>query len=328
MSYSTVNVATNDPAILVVSTRLASSLDAGQTWSDAGISPNATSELLISPGAPTPDYWAVWRHEVSRLVYDPFDNDTNRRWKLMWHRYLAAHLPGTSEATRQFRHGWMSYATAATPSGPWTERKLFVGSGYDASNDVTIGPPEYDLSTLDAGLSDCQLFTEPGMLVKSAAVPSGSNVYVSLHCAGTTHKIVLLRCTGSFAPNNCAYLGDLLTAAEAQQFAPLGETYVAFSASELVSAGGRDYLIVSPMSPDDLYLGCLVFEIQDLDTAALIRNAGDPVLVKRIGGSSTSGFHGACGYTPAATASGIIYGKASATQSPAFQLFKSGKHLP
>jgi hypothetical protein len=327
MSYSTVNASVNDPVLLTVNTRLASSTDAGQSWTDAGVVPNVTQEFLVSPGPPLPDYWAAWRYEVSRLVYDPHDTDGNRRWKLVWHRYLAAHLPGEAEARRLFEHGWIGYATAATPNGPWTERKLFVGSAYDTANNATIGVPEYNLATLFPGLSGCEVFTEPGLLGSAAATPSANNIYVSLHCAGTTNKIVLLRCTGNFAPNNCTYLGDLLDASEANQFAPVGESYSGFSASELVAAGGRNFLIVSPVS-GEYYRGCLVFEIQDLDSAALVRSAGDPVLVRRIGGSAASGFHGACGYTPGATATGLLYGQVNATATQPFQLFESDVHLP
>jgi len=320
MSYSTVNVSPNDPVLTHVSTRIASSTDAGQTWADAGVAPNTNQDELIVPGFPTPSYWTTWQHEVSRLVYDPFDADPNRRWKLLWHRYRTANVSG--KAVRLFQHGWMAYSTSTNATGSWSaERKLFVGSGYDGVNDVVIGPPEQNLASRFAGLSNCTAFTEPGLLATAAGV------YISLHCAGPGNKIVLLRCTGDFSAGNCTYRGDLLAAGEAQPFAPSGESYTGFSATDLVSAGGKNYLIVSPTAGDD-YRGCLVFEIDSLDSATLVRSGGNPVPIRQLGGTASFGFHGACGYASAATASGIIYGKASSQVSPPFRLFNTGLPIP
>jgi len=320
MSYSAVNGSPNDPVLLHVSTRIASSVDGGQTWTDAGIALNTNQDDLIVPGAPAPSFWVAWEHEVSRLVYDPFDSDANRRWKIMWHRYRTADVSGT--AVRLFQHGWMSYATAPGPTGPWTtERKLFVGSSYDSANDAVIGPPEHNLATEFAGLSGCNAFTEPGLLA------TASGTYISLHCAGASGKIVMLRCTGDFGAGNCTYRGDLLAANEAQSFALTGETYTGFSASEIISAAGKNYLIVSPTSGDD-YRGCLVFEVDNLDAGTLVRSAGQPVWVKRVGGSSSIGFHGACAFTAGASVAGIVYGKAASTANPPFQMFRTGYSIP
>jgi hypothetical protein len=220
-------------------------------------------------------------------------------------------------ATRLFQHGWIGYSTAASATGPWsTEQKLFVGSLYDAVNDATLGAPEYSLATLFPGMSNCAAFSEPGLLA------TASGVYVSLKCFGTGGKVVLLRCVGDFTPGNCTYRGDLLADNEAKLFAHDG-----FSATDLVSAGGKNYLFVTPTkSPNDQYRGCLVFEVSSLDNAMLVRDTrSKPVVAKRIGGDSS--FHGACGYTPVASASGIVYSRFSTT-APQFRLYASGVNLP
>lgn len=326
MSYSTVNVSSNDPILPNVSTRIASSINRGRTWTDVGSAPNFAQDVPVFDNTGLILlYWTTWQFEVSRLVYDGFDSDPNRRWKLLWHRYLQSAADGV--AARLFQHGWIGYSTAPNATGPWSsERKLFVGSLYDsAANDSVIGPPEYNLATVFPDLSSCAVFTEPGMLA------TASGVYISLHCAsasaGASGKVVLLRCTGTFAPNNCTYRGDLLTAGEAQQFAPTGQTYTGFSATDLVAVGNRNFLIVTPTSSDE-YRGCLVFEIASLDNATLIRSSGNPVLLKRIGGSAATGFHGACGYTPGATVTGIIYGKFAPTANPLFRLFDTDVQIP
>ena len=322
MSYSVVNVSSNDPALPNINTRIASSTNGGRTWIDSGVAPNLAQDVVIVPGFPALDYWASWQFEVSRLVYDPHDI-VARRWKLLWHRYLAANQTGTVE--RRFQHSWIGYTTADSVAGlGGSERKLFVGSLYDA---VTNGAAEYNLATLyPAQLGGCQAFTEPGMLV-TAALPSGSNVYISLKCAGSSGKVVLLKCTGDFTAGNCTYRGDLLLDSEAQQFASTGQSYDGFSATELVAASGRNFLIVTPTTNDE-YRGCLVFEISNLDSATLVGRPGNPTLLKRIGASTSAGFHGACGYTPGATVTGIIYGKYSATATPPFRLFDTDVQLP
>jgi hypothetical protein len=324
MSYSAVNVSPNDPLLPQVGTRLARSADQGRHWTDAGVAPNSPLDVRV-PDGQGGNTWATWQYEVSRLLYDPYATDANQRWKLLWHRYLQADLGGSAQ--RLFQHGWIGLATAPSASGPWSgERKLFAGAAYDPVNDATLGIPEYNLAALYAGagqLGACLAFTEPGMLA------TASGIYISLKCAtgAATGKVILLRCGNAFAAGSCVYRGDLLADGEAQAFAPSGESYDGFSASELVAAGGANYLFVTPtQSPGDQYRGCLVFAVQNLEAATLVRDAGNrPLAVKRIGGASS--FHGACGYAAGASASGIIYGEYR-TGAPSFRLYGSGVTLP
>ncbi len=102
-----------------------------------------------------------------------------------------------------------------------------------------------------------------------------------------------------------------------------------FAATEMVSAGGTDYLIVSPFEQQpgpDTYRGCLVFQIADLSAATLLRSAGTPSLIMRLSGTPGR-FNGACGYDARATGSGIIYSEYSST-TPSFRMFGSHMALP
>jgi hypothetical protein len=205
------------------------------------------------------------------------------------------------------------------------ERKLFVGAGYDTSDNTILGVPEYDLAALYPAvneLSTCAAFTEPG------AIATNSGVYISLKCAtGGVGKVVLLKCDNELTASSCTYIGDFTDDSEAAQFSGAGQNFDGFSATELVVASGKTYLIVTPTeSPGDLYRGCLVFEVADLATATLVRNVGDPVLVKRVEGTSGS-FNGACGYAEGLSASGIIYSELNNT-APQFRLFASHSELP
>lgn len=324
MSYSTVNFSTSDPILLRVNTRIASSSNAGKNWTDAGVTLNVPSDIQVpdNQGTTVP---AVWQYEVSRLLYDASATNANSRWKMFWHRYPAKR----ANAERLFKHGWIGVATAPSPTGPWsTERKFLVGSLYDPATAGIIGAPENTSTSLT--ISDCPIFTEPGALV------TASGIYISLKCAGgTAGKVVLLRCNNDLAA--CSHRGDLLRSAEAQQFAPSGQSYNGFSATELVTVGSVHYLIVTPTQlagspPEEQYRGCYVFQIANLDTALLLRAGGlptgVPVLRRSLAGTSGS-FNGACGYTPAASASGIIFGEIQIQgNTRQFHLYGSDVVLP
>lgn len=323
MSFSVVGTSPNDAVLPHISTRIAGSTDGGLTWTANPVIPNSSVDLQV-PDGNGGTLWATWQYEVSRLVYDPYTTDDSRRWKLLWHRYLEADING--DGARLFEHGWIGVSTAPSPAGPWApERKLFVGSGYDTNNNSTIGVPEYDLAALypaTAELGQCIAFTEPSALVTTAGF------YISLKCAtGGIGKVVLIRCDSALSDGSCEYVGDLIDDSEAVQFEQSGNSFSGFSATELAASSGKNYLIVTPTeSPGELYRGCLVFEIADLATAALRRDANDPVLVKRVEGTSGS-FNGACGYTQGAQASGILFSELNDT-TPQFRIFASKIHLP
>jgi len=312
MSYSHVSVATS--GISLVETRLATTNDAGLNWQDAGIDLNAASSLPL----PAPLDINTIRHEVSRLVYDPYASVAGADpWILLWHRYLGV-LSGT-QTLRLFQHGWIAMKSGPTAMSLGGERKLFTGAYYDNANDAdSFGAPEYPLDSLyPTALGSCDVLTEPGLLVKS------NGIYVSLACFGLNSpgKIILLRCAHDM--NGCAYLGDFLQNSEASY---LQTDFDAFSASELVSVSGQDYLIVTPLiSTSDIYRGCVAYKITDLDSAAIERNFGVPVpaLVVEPHGD----FNGACGYIPALTGSGIMISEAFVGQTPIFRIFSTNKQL-
>jgi len=324
MSYSTVNYSGNDAALTEVRTRVASSTDGGSTWTDAGVDPNNNSNPDFQLTVSGITYWASWHYEVSSLLYDPYDADTAKRWKMLWHRMAYVESGGNSNLS--IDNSWIGLSTASAPNGAWSaERKMFAGSIYAAAANTVIGAPEIQLNMLHTSLNSCIAFTEPSMLAKS------DGIYISLNCLGltpsqvVTSKIVGVKCNRTFT--TCSYLGDFLQGTEAAQFSQSGQALTGFSATELVSAGGNDYLIVTPTEPpSDSYRGCLAFRISDLATATLVRSNGTPSLIKRIYGTSGS-FNGACGYDTNATGSGIIYSEYN-NSAPHFRLFASHVTLP
>lgn len=313
MSYSAVQPSPVEGRRLNrISIRIAFSDDRGRRWIDSG----AVTRSEPQPLPPPHDTLAaVWEHEVSRLLYDPYA-DRPARWILLWHRYLRVYDRRMPSAVPLFAHGWISLKTAPDPRGPWSaERKLFVGATYDDVNNVTIGKPEMRLNELAPGvdeLGSCVVFTEPGMLAESRGV------YVSLRCSARSDgRIVLLRCAHNFT--TCASSGTFLRDGEARRFGP---DLAGFSGTDLVQQGNRAYLVVTPTGPRpaNIYRGCLFFAITSLDDARV-----RPVPVLRVAGDPDS-FNGACAYTPRSV-SGVLYGEFFPTP-PNFRIFASGLRLP
>jgi len=160
---------------------------------------------------------------------------------LLWHRYLAVFEGGTNTTRRLFQHGWIGLKTAATPGAlaTATERKLFAGAGYDATNDTVIGPPEFRLDLLFPGaaqLGACLVFSEPAVLT------AVDGIYMAMKCAAASGgKIFGLRCDHSFSPGSCAYLGDFVADTEA---ATLNSSWAGFSAPEFAITATKTHLVV------------------------------------------------------------------------------------
>ena len=306
MSYSHVSIDVS--GIKLIETRLANSGDGGSNWQDVL---NINTPVLSIIGSSQ----TTTTHEVSRLVYNPFASAVGADpWILLWHRYLS--LLDGSDTLRLFEHGWIGMKSGATASSLGSQRKLFTGSVYNTVNNAdSLGAPDYTLNTIDSALSECLTFSEPGVLPKS------SGVYVALLCATASPpgKIVLLRCDHFM--NNCSYLGDLLNGSEAKL---LDSSYDNFSAAELVSVNGNDFLIVTP-SASTIYRGCIVYKITDIDLATIERLSGEakPTAIFEASGD----FNGACGYVSGLTGSGVIMSKAFFNSSPAFRLFTTGYQL-
>lgn len=317
MSYSEVNFGTGTTAYWTVRTRIASSVNAGANWTDTGI----VTDSMPVVGLSSP-WEAWWQQETSRVAWDGADTDANRRLKILWHRYTYVHNTDTGAHGPAYDNGWIALKTAAAPGdlAAAPERKLFTGSFYNTANDAIDGPPEFPLAASYPGLADCAVFAEPGML------PVSDGVYVALRCAtlpgsGKVGKLVLLKCTHTAAKAfaACSYPGDFLVDSEAAGYG----AYNGFSAPDLVKVGAHTYLIVTPTNNDN-YRGCLVFEVADVATAALVRDGGGKAtVVKAVATASGADHVGACGYDAGAPKAGVVDSEYRAGSLPNFRVFAS-----
>jgi hypothetical protein len=314
-----------------VRTYLASSSDQGKTWRLWGIVNPDVQVKLEEERSP---HRGLWQSEVSTLAFDPFAPKPSR-WKLIWHQYLAIN------GDRKFEHGWMAYKEAATPEELATAKpvKLFVGEGYSKADDGPAGgthtplpgPAVNQLHKLAPALEHCVFASEAGMLAKPDAL------YMSMLCfkpkllglLGAYHHVILLKCARpceATRPGAWSYAGTPLTPDDADDM-----NLEKFSASDLFSEGGSDYLTVSPVGNKpvpDAYKGCTVFRFASLASGRLERGpSGHPAPAASISMDKDS-FNGACSFLPAGPAKGLLIGriefmKTAAGPDATFHVFRS-----
>lgn len=312
ISYSVI-----DPSVMqpgqnerIVQIYIARSANQGITWDVLGGPVSEAEEVILPDSTP-----GTWQNEVSALVYDP-SAPAAERWKMVWHHYLR------HNGRREFQNGWIGYKTAPTPAllASAHEVKLFAGDGYNPQNDTKNGetmsplghPPKIRLDLEFPPLRDCFGFTEPGLTVTRDAV------FLAMVCAQqeASNKIFLLRCAhpcDATRRESWTYAGTaafpyLLTEAEAAAFGD----FDGFSAPELYSFAGTDFLIASPTSAalgSNAYKGCLVFKFYDIDIGKLWRHPnGVPVVDAFISGTPGS-FSGVCTVHARAYSGRYLYGE-------------------
>jgi len=303
----------------VVETHIARTDDQGQTWRHVMRVNAATPGSVVHEGATIK---GIWRHEVPCLVYDP--TDTGREWKLYWHKYFAR-PPYYGKGVRMFQYGWIAMRSAASPKGPWSpERALFKGLVPFESAKY---PVAQSLNGLHPELRRVVTYTEPGARV------IGGVLYLSLSAATGKHRTdrtILL--SSRDHGKRWKYHGALTTHADAVS---LGHKHL--TASSLVEAGGKVYLLSTPVTLNAkleaaVYRGLYVFEIESLARAKLRRNAAGKLRVVRyLGPKLDRAFHsGVSDYDPGNKHGGILFGQVRFEGQPArpfFRIYKTQRAI-
>lgn len=288
MSYSWLDViatSPSDPALINfgIRTHLAKSTDEGRTFQFVRAVNTPAAEN--HPGTAQSGFST---HEVSTLVKGPLG-----QWQILWLRYFSFEA-GTGDRS-DFRYQ-RTVANDPAALGD-TQEDWIRGTALSPS----ISAP-HNLSLIPE-LADCTIYTEPALYASATAT------YLATHCIvinaqgqrqETAERLVLLR----EESNGYTYLGELLNAADA----------AALGADKLEQADismGRDgsvLLIVTPIEDDAVppHLGCVVFEIEDLEAASVNRDASGKALPRAIITGDGSGLGpGLCTYH-AASETGVI----------------------
>ena len=258
-------------------------------------------------------------HEVPSLLFDPFDANPSRRWKVFTHTYLI-----TDATTLHYDWGNINLFTAGSPSGPWAREALL---GWRGASPLSSNVSQ--VLTDFPQLADCVAFTEPGAAVDAAS----RTLLLALGCvsvgpAGAEIRVVLLSSSSSGA--RWAYNGMAVDGADA---ARLGYAVPQLDAADLLWApppagGGPPQLLLSVTPAAELwpgftgYAGCIILRVL-ADFSGVERAAGGaPEVVRAIVPASTA-FAGACAAAPGAPG-GWLMPTLFPAQAAAFQILPSG----
>lgn len=305
-----------------ISCAVAETGDYGKTWQWRALvfaSQNATvagtGDFDPPPGQTHID--AFWHYEVSTMIYDPNDADANKRYKMLSFRIF-----WTESQRNRPQFSWLVMKTAPTPRGTWSAEVAYLGT---AAAEATTGRSfTHVLDDIDPALEGFNTFSEPCWLVVEGWLYLG---FEPLSSAGSD-GIHLIRSNDSGA--SWEYVGHLLPNADAVNMG-----FLSFSGGAMYSAAGRHFLMAVPgLTPTEadpetlqsevvLHNGCMVFEIEDIAAAKLVRNHhnnGLPKVMRRFDRDVTlgSGAHGGgqAGYWPGCDA--IYYSQIDLYRVPKF----------
>ena len=319
-SFSDIAPAHSKGGPVLVGVALARSRDGGSTWERVG---------SVAPGRQISDD-TLEMNEVSSLVYDRADPAAP--YKVLWLRFLNVN------EKPDFVRSWVAMKTATMPVGEWSEpQKLIAGAAYDP-NDPSHPEPRKPLFDLPTEMQDCAVLMEP------ATFGAEDGFYMAINCVNPFKKDInrlsLLKFThpvpGQMA---LAYIGTLITKKDAERVArahrgryPELKAMEELGAVDLFEAGGRTYLLASPVRGTGEYMGCGVFEVEDIVSARVKRDEnGVPEMLAYIQG--IEGTHrGACTYSPRLTETGVLMFQVTPTPGSippiSFEVVATGAQIP
>ncbi len=270
-----------------VRTHIARSDDNGATFTYVGAANAPTS--INHPDSNAPG-WT--QQEVSTLLREPAGG-----WQLLWLTYFDPQGTPAPGAPDGHSDPYFMRSLAAAPGDLGDVSQAWArGSGTSASFGA-----QYNLSVLPQ-LSDCVALTEPALFAKAGVTYLATNCVV-VDGSGRRddlERLVLLRQEAS----GYSYVGTLLTYDDAVD---LGASRIE-QADLLFSQSGAVILIATPIrnSPAPNHLGCVAFEVTDIASAQVRRDAGgDAVQLSRITGDDNGIGAGLCTYD-AASSTGVL----------------------
>jgi len=272
MAYSAV------PDQTTIRTHVAVSSDGGATWMYVAEANTPEAATIASAECTAGSCTGNLISEVSSLVFDPTDPDTNAQWKLFAHRYLVG-----PQVQLYYDLGTITLQTAPSPTGPWTAPQKWIGwsSLTETYSSTGIQVNASDLT----GTADCLALTEPAAIVLPGVLDLAVGCVYS--DAGTNKiRIELLRSTDHAA--SFASVGTLLRPSDSGCLDP----GASINGADLFVSDSTEYVAATPSDPTG-YHGCLVFPISD----PVAGTVGAPVrAIAPTGGQ----FSGACTFADGA----------------------------
>jgi hypothetical protein len=302
--------------IQLMGTHLAKSTDHGKTWTFVGKANSDTRKTLVLDGKETE---VNYRQETASLLFDPFDPDLNRRWKLFTARGFIKIGGKYSDTDWGAVH--IVYRSASSPEQLYSSKEKYL-FGSSACQ-MPVCSAEYDLNNFNPDLRDTIFYEEPGSLARDDVL------YLTL--SAVTHKgqnTILL--SSDDHGETWKYIGTLTSGRDARS---LG--FNELTSSSLAEEGGKVFLLASPVKtvrfPRHLqYNGVYIFEFDDFSKGRLKRDgSGDLVVQKYIPAIATRSVGGGQSeYHEQNTYGGVIMAQSDA-RAPfeRFQIFNMRERI-
>lgn len=266
---------------------LANSKDNGKTW-------KFDSKIAEAFKYDHPDYGAgLFENEVSTIV-----RTADGKWLTMWFKYFenSFDTPGNDRSEFVF-----PVKKADSPQKLKDAEEIDEIAGVYSSE---IFPPRYDLPGNIKEMSDCMAIVDPSLftykgetyLAVECIVIGPAPDYQQIHEEG---RIELLKMTA----DGYEYVGKLAGYEEALSVFQNGEKVVNFAQADLAFSkeNGKVLLVLTPVNNEheNILRGCVVFGVEDLTKAKILRDKNNnPVVLSRIESDSDFLGSGTCTYDP------------------------------
>lgn len=269
----------------MVETNLAKTNDGGKTWIkinriDVARDIVLQEKKIFFRGTNAID--ARIRHETPTLLYDPYDPNPQRRWKLFWiagYLKLPANI-GDYNKNTLWRYTQVLYKYASSPEklAEAEEIRLFGSRGLNACLSE-ICRVRYNLNGFHPDLADSTFYMEPGALAKDGVI------YLSLMAASIRELQKTILIASDDHGETWQYVGTLTDKNTLERDVDKNYTpnQPLLTSSALAEENGRQFLLVSPRSKGvpGRYNGVYIFEFEDITQGKLKRNRENKLIVHK-----------------------------------------------
>lgn len=270
----------------LVETYLAKTNDEGKTWTKVNKINEARDVVLQEKSGlfskALKETQARLRHETPTLLYDPYDPDPEKRWKMFW---IAGYLKLPSElgdynknTIWQYAQVFYKYAGSPDQLAEAKEIRLF-GSKWLNNCFSEICRVKSNLNQLHPDLADTTFYMEPGSLVKDGII------YLTFTAASIKRLQRTILISSKDHGETWYYTGELTNKDTLGKDVDKNYTpeQLLLTSSALAEENGRQFLLVSPRNRggQGRYNGVYIFEFDDITRGKLKRNNEGKLVVHK-----------------------------------------------
>lgn len=270
----------------LVETYLAKTNDNGKTWIKVNRIDEARDVVLQEKSGlfskALKETQARLRHETPTLLYDPYDPDPEKRWKMFWiagYLKLPSELGGYNKNTIwQYAQVFYKHSSSPDKLADAKEIRLF-GSKWLNNCLSEICRVKSNLNQLHPDLADTTFYMEPGSLVKDGVI------YLTFTAASVKRLQRTILISSKDHGETWRYAGELTNKDTLEKDVDKNYTpeQLLLTSSALAEEGGKQFLLVSPRNRggQGKYNGVYIFEFDDITRGKLKRNSEGKLVVHK-----------------------------------------------